>query len=428
MSLAPFFAFDGYKLGSISGSPLLGKFEVTLERCENKPKVCCECGTRLGVKRGQHIVTVKDVPVFSCPVVIRFWRLKGHCETCGKARSEAVSFLAEVTPHLTRHYAAWLAHLAEIAPICQAAAFTGEAKQTLWRLDFERLKHKLALYKVPPVRRIGVDEVCARKKLGEGETRDDRFFTVVVDLDRRQVLWITDSRRQEALEEFFEKIGHEACKRIEVAALDQHEGYARAVYKWCPNARVVWDKFHLVRNFMEVVEETRKWLCAKIPRSKARKMVEGRNKYIFLKKDAARSKKEKQHIAEALANNEELLMLELIKERVLSFFEAGDEDEGRAILSEVASWISEAEFTPLWRWYLNLREGWQTLRMYFTYRYTSAMSEGLNNLIKSIKRRSFGFRNMEYFKLKIMQVCGYLNSQHYPDENGLYVRGLACLK
>jgi transposase len=49
------------------------------------------------------------------------------------------------------------------------------------------------------------------------------------------------------------------------------------------------------------------------------------------------------------------------------------------------------------------------MKNYFEYRVTSALSEGVNNVIKSLKRRSFGFRNMSYFKLKIMQVCGYLN-------------------
>ena len=45
---------------------------------------------------------------------------------------------------------------------------------------------------------------------------------------------------------------------------------------------------------------------------------------------------------------------------------------------------------------------------------TSALSEGHNNVIKMLKRRAFGYRNMEYFRLKIMQVCGYLNSRYCP--------------
>jgi transposase len=52
------------------------------------------------------------------------------------------------------------------------------------------------------------------------------------------------------------------------------------------------------------------------------------------------------------------------------------------------------------------------MKNYFEYRVTSALSEGTHNVIKSLKRRSFGFRNMTNFKLKIMQICGYLNSDY----------------
>lgn len=63
-------------------------------------------------------------------------------------------------------------------------------------------------------------------------------------------------------------------------------------------------------------------------------------------------------------------------------------------------------------WWRNLSSGWETLKNYFEFPVTSALAEGVNNVIKSLKRRAFGFRNMDYFRLKIMQVCGYLNSRY----------------
>lgn len=69
------------------------------------------------------------------------------------------------------------------------------------------------------------------------------------------------------------------------------------------------------------------------------------------------------------------------------------------------------------KWYKNLEAGWETLKNYFHYRVSSSLSEGQNNVIKMLKRRAFGFRNMEYFKLKIMQLCGYLNSRFIYHSN-----------
>lgn len=96
----------------------------------------------------------------------------------------------------------------------------------------------------------------------------------------------------------------------------------------------------------------------------------------------------------------------------MTFFYAPDEVHARKIFDEVGDWIFQLRFEPLMKWHNNLEAGWDTLRNYFRHRYTSALSEGQNNVIKMLKRRAFGYRNMLYFRLKIMQVCGYLNSRY----------------
>lgn len=425
MSLAPFFAFNGYKLLSLEGNPGVGRFTIFLQRSPDKPMICRVCGSTLGQGRGQHRMVVKDMPVFSCPVEIRLIRLKAHCDQCKKARSEAIDFISEESPHLTKHYAWWLGRLTEIAPVSQAAAFTDEAPQTIWRIDFERMKSMLARYKIPRVRRIGVDEVYARKKKTMGESRDDLFLTIIVDLDTRKVIWISDSRKKDALDDFFERIGPEGCRRIEVVALDQHEEYARSVRQYCPRAKIVWDRFHIVRNFLDAVNETRAKLVKELPSAKRKRLFGGLGRFIFLKRADRRSEKEQTSLHDVLQENEAFAKLELIKERMLGFFEAPDVKTAREIFAEVGRWIREADFAPLMRWHRFITRGWTTLCHYFTDRVTSAVSEGINNVIKSLKRRSFGFRNMEYFKLKIMQRCGYLNSRHYPEQIGLASRGLS---
>jgi hypothetical protein len=83
-------------------------------------------------------------------------------------------------------------------------------------------------------------------------------------------------------------------------------------------------------------------------------------------------------------------------------------------LKEIGDWIWQADFKPLKNGYPDLEKGWETLKNDFDYRVTNSLSEAINNVIKSIKRRAFGYRNMQYFKLKIMQVWGYLSSRFIP--------------
>ena len=85
----------------------------------------------------------------------------------------------------------------------------------------------------------------------------------------------------------------------------------------------------------------------------------------------------------------------------------------------MGDWIWQSGFEPLKRWYQRLEKGWETLRNYFIYKVTTALSEGKNNVIKTVKRRAYGFRNMYYFRLKIMQVCGYLNSKYIHSADQL---------
>ena len=118
---------------------------------------------------------------------------------------------------------------------------------------------------------------------------------------------------------------------------------------------------------------------------------------------------------EVFEDNEMFFKLEMIKERMFSFFNAKDPNEAREVFDEIGSWILINAFKELYKWHNEIERNWAIIKNYFSHRVTNALAEGINNVIKMLKRRAFGYRNMHYFRLKIMQVCGYLNSQYIPD-------------
>jgi len=144
------------------------------------------------------------------------------------------------------------------------------------------------------------------------------------------------------------------------------------------------------------------------------RLTMGRYRFVFLKKAARRTPDEQTHVDEVLKLNPGFMRLELIKERMITFFDQPDEAAAKAVFEEIGDWIWQSRFEPLMRWYKNFEAGWGTLKNYFRYRVTSALSEGINNVIKMLKRRAFGYKNRGYFRLKIMQLCGYLNSRYIP--------------
>lgn len=413
MMLPRFFRFENYKVKDVKEFLSDGRIDIYLDRDFSIEPRCHRCGCAMGCKRGDHTMRIETLPILGMRTFLHFRRYKFDCSKCKKARSEEVPFLSEETPHLSKEYAWWIGRLCEISAVSRVAELIGHDGTTIWRVDYHRMIRLLSTYKIPRARKISVDEVYARrKKKDEGEDRDERFFTIVSDLETRRVIWVSFSRKKKALDEFFKIIGSEACKQIEVVAADQHEAYAASAKEYCPNAVLVWDRFHIMQNFEVAVNEVRKDLCDESAHADIKQKARGKYKYLFLKKASRRTEDEKAHLEEVMQLNVGFYKLELIKERMMTFFDQSDLATAKAVFEEVGDWIYQQGFKPLMDWYCKIEKGWETLKNYFEYRVTSALSEGINNVIKTMKRKAFGYRNMNYFKLKIMQVCGYLNSRY----------------
>lgn len=413
MMLPRFFSFENYKVTDVKEFLTDGRVDIYLSRDFAIEPRCHRCDGAMECRRGDHPMKIETLPILGLRTFLHFRRYKFNCGKCGKARSEVVPFLSEETPHLSKEYAWWIGRLCEISAVSRVAELIGQDGTSIWRVDFNRMIRLLSTYKIPKVRRISVDEVYARrKKKDKSEDRDERFFTVISDLNTHRVIWVSFSRKKKALDEFFKIIGVEACQEIEVVAADQHEAYAASVKEHCPRAMLVWDRFHIMQNFQVAVNEVRRGLCAESSHEEIKQKARGKYKYLFLKKASRRTDDEKLHLEEVMRMNQGFYKLELIKEKMMTFFDQPDLASAKLVFEEVGDWIYQEGFVPLMDWYRNIEKGWETLRNYFEYRVTSALSEGINNVIKTMKRKAYGYRNMNYFKLKIMQVCGYLNSRY----------------
>lgn len=407
----------GFKVTDVKEWISKGYIEIFLKNKEESPRTCCRCGTCLdSAKVGEHKIKVRTMDIHNLKTYLILKRQKHHCPNCNKTRSEALDFISEETPHVTAEYAWWLGRLCEIAPISNAAEFTGNDKMTMWRFDFNRMKRMFQHYKIPKVTRICVDEVYARKKkYHTKESRDNRFFTVICDLDSRRVIWVSESRSKEALDEFFHVIGEDRCKEIEVVAADQFDGYKKSVKDNCPNATFVWDRFHIMQNFQNYINDERMWLNQHMCKGELKRLTRGKFKQLFTKKSERRTKSENRHINQVLKDNQYFIYLELIKEGMHQIYNSENAQVAREKFDEMGEWIKQAKvFYQLEKWWKSFDQGWDTFKNYFKHRVSSSLSEGMNNVIKTVKKRAYGYRNMAYFKLKILQVCGFLNSKWVP--------------
>lgn len=202
-----------------------GRVEIILSPKDSKAMKCHRCGCELGTAVSRHLMTLEDMPVMNLKSFVKVWRFKGPCSKCKKIRSEAIDFICPESPHLTAEYGWWLGRLCEIASITNAADLCQQSHMSLWQHDFDRMKRMLQFYKIPELTRISVDEVYARKKERDTDvSRNDRFFTVVSDLKTHKVVFVSEGRSKEALDQFYTLIGPDRCAKIEVAAMDRLQG------------------------------------------------------------------------------------------------------------------------------------------------------------------------------------------------------------
>lgn len=406
--------FQGFSVKDIKEFITDQRVEIHLEKNQDTKNICCKCCEPLGNYHDRYQRKVKHLKLFNFEVTVHFFTEKRHCLNCKKVRSELIEWLCPTTPHITMDLAWCINRLTEIATVRQVSILKSVDKMTCYKIDKYILSRLLQGYEVPGVTHIAVDEVYARsaRQQGEGETRDDLFLTVIVDLKTHKVIWISQSRRKEALDTFFEIIGKSACKKIVVIATDQHDGYGASVNQYCPNASLVWDRFHLVQNFNNLINDERKSEAERVKgREHYKDLLHGKNKWIFLKKANNRSQKEIEHINEVMNLNDKIAKLEIIKERFHQMFDCTDRDDAELMLYEIYQWCCNIEVWPLAKYCVSLRES-KPFWNYFAHRFTTSVVEGINRGIKTLKWVAYGYKDMAYFALKIMQKFGYLNHKY----------------
>ena len=410
-----FDSFQGFSVKDIKEYHSTSHMDVILESSDERIRLCSCCGHKLGAMKDRYWVKARHLKIFGWSSSICFWREKRYCCNCKKNRSEWIDFICPTSPHMTLELAWWINRMSEISTVLQVSKLESIDKMSCYAVDKYILRRLLQGYQIPDVTHISVDEVYARspQQQQKGETRDDLFLTVIVDQRTHKVIWVSKSRRKEALDDFFEMIGTEACQRIKVVTCDQHKGYAESVKQYCLNAALVWDKFHLVQGFNEALNEERKkeWDKYGDPALKEDDLLAGKYRYIYLTKSANRNKTDRRHIEEVMKKNERIAKMELIKEHFHKMFHCQDKLEAQVMLNECYEWAWQAKAFHLLKWIMSVRER-EEFWNYFDHRLTSGVSEGINRAIKTLKWMAYGYKDMAYFALKIMQRYGYLNHKY----------------
>jgi transposase len=257
------------------------------------------------------------------------------------------------------------------------------------------LRHR----KRPPVHVIGIDEVSRRK----GQV----YLTVVYDLERRVLLWVGDDRTEEAVRPFFTKeMGIRRCRTLQVVCMDMWAAYAKLVRQHAPNAQILFDRFHIVKHLNEAVNVVRRELWRRLT-SKERTTFKG-TRWLLLKNSWNLKDNQKERLSTLVQWNTPLVRAWYLKEAFQLFWTYKQPWRAQQHLNK---WIRSAmrskldafkKFAQMLRSHLDGILPWTKIRV------SNGAVEGMNNKIKSISHRSFGFRTAEHFIAAIYHCCARL--------------------
>jgi transposase len=225
------------------------------------------------------------------------------------------------------------------------------------------------------------------------------YATVIVDLERVEIIDILEYRDPEKLIEYFKNRGTAWCEGIEVFCSDMWQGFLNTAKAVFPNATLVVDRFHFFGYLNKALDNERKSLRRKFKDQEDFKRLKG----ALLKNAEDLTDDQKKKLARAFLLAPQLKLLYERKEKFRSIFDQRLTREQGEI--ELNQWIEQAKKMKNKHLnnFLSMLNAWKDYVLnYFTHRFTTSVIEGINNAIKTVKRMGYGFRNFVNFKQRIL--------------------------
>jgi transposase len=337
--------------------------------------------------------TVRDLDLGERQCYLRFFQKKIRCK-CGYRGLEKLDFVAK-SRRVTKRMETYIVSLCEKMSLKEAAEVTNLNWKTVKSIDHEYIKSLLPNISELNIKRIAIDEIAIMK--------GHKYLTIIRDYDTGIAIKIVFGRGYEVTLKALASLGNDVLNGIEYASLDMWDPYIKAIKEQCPNAKLVFDKFHVVKKVNEALDKVRKKEFAKAAPEERKRMKHKR--FVILKKESNLNPKQKGELQGLMKLNEKLYKSYLLKEQILSIFDE-KKTTFEQIKERIINWLESILSNELEEFYSvvdMIRRHLNGILNYFRYGMTNSISEGFNTKINVIKRRAFGFRDVEYFMLKIYQ-------------------------
>jgi len=336
-------------------------------------------------------------PMGVSALLLIVWMHRLRCADCGAFRMETLPFLPAPKARITKAFAHLLLQLRAHTSISALAAWYGLHWTTVKDIEKQHLERQYRRVKLKNVRYIGIDEIHAGSRMGH-----KGFFTVVRDLQSGAVLEVARGKGASALNNFACRLKRSRC-RIEAVAADLANGYTSWIRENLPDARIVYDHFHVVQLMNEKMQVLRRRTMNSL--EECEKDALKQRRWHFIKGREKLDEKAENQLQRCMQEFQNLGIAWFLKETLRDIYAtAFCADEARAAFQHWCELAEASGIRELGVIARTVRRHLEGIVAYWTTGLTTAGMEGFNSKIRWLNSQARGYQDERYFILKIFDL------------------------
>ena len=312
-------------------------------------------------------------------------------------KPERLSFLAD-NPHFTKRFAWYVGRRCRESTLKDVADEFNLGWHTVKELDKQYMRAQLERFGSPGPKVIGIDEISIGKGKAAGSYR-----IVVSDLIRGRAIWFGGEDRKDAsMRQFYDWLGEKKARGIRLVVMDMWRPFYNVAKERVPQADILYDKFHVMKQLHEAMDKVRKSEYARL-QGEQRRYIKGQ-KYVLLSHRENLSMEGRKSLKTLLAANKRLNTAYLLKESFGQLWDYEREGWARRFFDNWKASLKWQRIDPYEKFATMVESHWDGIASYCKpeNKVPLGFVEGLNNKIRVIQRRSYGLRDEEYLRLKIL--------------------------
>jgi transposase len=356
---------------------------------------CPECHSRSVEKRGTIRRDIRTIPIGSKPIFLRTIIQRVWCPFCQFVRQIKLSFSNKGKSY-TKAFERYALDLSRLMTIKDIANHLKISWDTIKEIQKAYLKRRYKSIKLKNIKQIAIDEIS----IGKGH----QYLTIVMDLQTGRILHAEKGKGGDALKPFWQKI--KASKaQIQAVSIDMSPAYLSAVIENLPKVPIVFDRFHVVKLFNDKLSDFRRDLYNHLCDPNEQKLIKG-TRWLLLKnpENLQDDKKEPERLQKALEINQPLSTVYYMKEELRQIWNQADKETGEKVITNWINLANASNIPMLTKFAKTLSIHKIRILAYYDYAISTGPLEGTNNKIKTMKRQAYGYRDFEFFKLKLFDL------------------------